>query len=47
MEEIENLLEARLIDRSMIPYATPIIIVPRQSKPGAPLAETKKLVIDY
>ena len=46
-EEIENLLEAGLIERSMSPYAAPIIVVPRKSKPGAPLAETKRLVIDY
>ena len=30
----------------MSPYATPIS-GPRKSKPGAPLAETKRLVIDY
>ena len=40
-EEIENLLEVRLIERSMSLYAAPIIVVPRKSKPGAPLAETK------
>ena len=37
-EEIENLLEAGLIERSMSPYAAPIIVVARKSKPGAPLA---------
>ena len=31
----------------MSPYAAPIIGVPRKSKTGAPLAETKTLVIDY
>ena len=31
----------------MLPCAAPIIVVPRKSKPGAPLAETKRLVIDY
>ena len=46
-EEIETLLEARLIKKSMTPYAAPIIVVPRKSKPGTPLAETKRLVIDY
>ena len=45
-EEIENLLEKGLIDRCMNQYATPIIVVPRKSKPGAPLVETKRLVID-
>ena len=33
--------------KKMCPCDTPIIVVPRKSKPGAPLAETKKLVIDY
>ena len=46
-EEIENLLKAGLIKRSMGPYATPIIVVPRKCKPGEPLAETKRLIIDY
>ena len=46
-EEIENLLEAGLFERPRSPYAVPIIVVPRKSKPGAPLAETKRLVIDY
>ena len=41
------MLEAGLIERSMSPYATLIIVVPRKSKPGALLAETKRLVIDY
>ena len=31
----------------MSPYATPFIVVPRRSKPGAPLVGTKRLVIDY
>ena len=35
-EEIENLLEARLIERSMSPYAAPIIVVSTNSKLGAP-----------
>ena len=45
--EIENQLKARLIEILMGPYATPLIVVPRKCKPGAPLAETKRLVIDY
>ena len=45
-EEIKNLLEAGLIERPISPYAAPIIVVPRKSKPGAHLAETKKQVID-
>ena len=31
----------------MSPYVSPIIIVPRKCKPGAPLAEIKRLVKDY
>ena len=31
----------------MSPYAAPVIVVPRKSKPGAPLAQTKRFVIDY
>ena len=46
-EQIESLLEAELIERCMNSYAPSIIVVPRKSKPGAPLAETKRLVIDY
>ena len=46
-EKIENLLEAGLIERSVSPFTAPIIIVPRKSKPGTPLPETKTLVIDY
>ena len=45
-EEIEHLLEAGLVERFMCPLAGSIIVVPRISKPGAPLAETKRLVID-
>ena len=46
-EEIQNLLEAGLIERSVGPYAAPIVVVPRKSKLGAPLVKTKRLVIDY
>ena len=46
-EEIENLLEARLIERSMSPYAAPVIVVPGKCKLGTPLAEMKRLVINY
>ena len=46
-EENKNLLEAGLIERSVSPYVTPTIVVPRKSNPGAPLAETVRLVINY
>ena len=39
-EEIDNLLEAVLIVRSMSPYTESVIVTTRKSKPGALLAET-------
>ena len=36
---MENLLEDGLIECLMSPYATSVIVVPRKSKPGAPLAQ--------
>ena len=45
-EEIKNLLEVGLIERSMSPYVASITLVPRKTRPGAPLVETKGLVID-
>ena len=41
-KEAENLLEAGLIKRSVSPYAAPILVVPRKSKPGTPLVENKE-----
>ena len=46
-EEIGNLLEARLTERSMSPYTTSVIVVLKNCKPGAPLAETQWSVFDY
>ena len=46
-QELKALLESGVIERSMSPYAAPIIIVNRKCKPGAPLKEQKQLVIDY
>ena len=46
-EGIEALLKSGVIERSVSSYVAPIIIVPRKHKPGAPLKETKGLVIDY
>ena len=31
----------------MSPYTTPVIIIPRKCIPGAALAETKRVDIDY
>ena len=41
------MLEAGLKERSMSPHAAPIMIFPIECKPGASLAEGKRLVIDY
>ena len=46
-EEIKKMLETVLIEIYMSPYACLIIVLPRKSKPGAPLAGTKRLVKDY
>ena len=46
-QELKALLESGVIERSMSPYATPIIVVNCKCKPGAPLKEQKCLVIDY
>ena len=40
-QELKVLLESEVIERSMSPYAAPIIIVNRKCKPGAPLKEQK------
>ena len=34
-EELMNLLETGLIERSLSPYAAPIIVVPRKAPPGS------------
>ena len=46
-QELKALLESGVIERSMSPYASPIIVVNQKCKPGAPLKEQKCLVIDY
>ena len=46
-QELKALLESGVIERSMFPYAAPIIVVNRKCKPVAPLKEQKRLVIDY
>ena len=38
-QELKSLLESGVIERSMSPYAAPIIIVNRKYKPGAPLKD--------
>ena len=46
-EELMNLVVAGLIERSLSPYAAPIIVVPHKAPPGSSLTKTKRLVIDY
>ena len=46
-EELTNLLEAGLTERSLSPYAAPIIVVLHKAASGSSLTETKILVIDY
>ena len=46
-QELKALLESGVIERSMSPYAVPIIVVNQKCKLGAPLKEQKCLVIDY
>jgi hypothetical protein len=46
-DDLEDLLERGIIQRSFSPYALPILIVPKRAPPGAPVKETKRMVIDY
>ena len=46
-QELKALLDSGVIERSMSPYAAPIIVVNQKCKLGAPLKEQKRLVIDY
>ena len=45
--EIKNLEKAGVIRKSLSPYASPIVVVPKKAPPGAPENEQKRLVIDY
>ena len=36
-----------MIRKSLSPYASPIVVVPKKAPPGAPENEQKRLVIDY
>ena len=46
-KEIEYLERAGVIQKSLSPYASPIVVVPKKAPPGAPESEQKQLVIDY
>ena len=46
-EELNNLLEAGLIEWSLSPNAAPIMVVPCKAPAGSSLTETKRLVKDY
>ena len=40
-EEIANLERAGVIHKSLSPYASPIVVVPKKAPPGAPEWEQK------
>ena len=44
-EEIEKLEQARVITRSMSPWASPIVIVPKKTAPGEP--PRRRMCVDY
>ena len=44
-DEIETLECAGLITKSMSPWASPIVVVPKKSQPGEP--QKKRLCIDF
>ena len=44
-KEIETLEQAGIIERSISPWASPIVIVPKKSAPGEP--PRKRMCIDY
>ena len=41
-KEVEDLEKAGNIQRSISPYASPIVVVPRKRPPGSPCARNKK-----
>ena len=38
-KELEDLEKAGIIQRSLLPYASPIVLVPRKYPPGSPVKE--------
>ena len=47
-EELQKLLLAGLIEQSMSPYASPVLVVNKKSQhPSAELSDMRRLVIDY
>ena len=46
-EELMNLLEGGLIERSLSPYAALILVALHKTPPGSSPTKTKRLVIDY
>ena len=43
--EIDTLEKARIIERSISPWASPIVIVPKKSAPGQP--PRRRMCVDY
>ena len=46
-KEIDDLGKARIIQRRLFSYVSPIIIVPRKCPSGSPVQEPKSLCIEY
>ena len=46
-EELINLLEVGLIERSLSPYVAPTLVVPHKAPPGSSSTETKGFVLDH
>ena len=47
-EELQKLLQVGLIEQSMSPYTSPILVLNKKSqRPSAELSDTRRLVIDY
>ena len=44
---IEKLEKAGIIRKSLSPYASPIVVVPKKVPPGAPLEDQYRMAIDY
>ena len=47
-EELQKLLQVGLIEGSMSPYASPVLVISKKSQhPSAELSDTRRLVINY
>ena len=46
-KELEDMKKAGIIQRSLFPFASPIVIVPRKFPPALPVQETQRFCVDY